>query len=779
MHYHASPMSHPSEASYTVAVRTLCEFTARRGDLDLRFSPTPTAQEGIAGHALVAARRPTGYRTEVALSGRHGQLAVRGRADGYEPQAGQLEEIKTFRGDVQGITEAQRQLHWAQLKVYGWLMCTQDGLDELRLALVYLNLDDQQETVLIETCRAEDLRHFFEAQCEAFMAWAVQETDHREARQAALSALAFPHPDFRPGQRELAEAVWRSATTGRPLLVQAPTGIGKTVGTLFPALKAMAAPDRPALDKLFFLTAKSSGRALALHALAQLAPAPLRVLELVAREKACEHPDKACHGESCPLAQSFYDKLPAAREAAVQLPTMDKPALRTLALAHGLCPYYLAQDLLRWADVVVGDYNYYFDPHALLYAMTRAQEWRVALLVDEAHNLVERARQMYSAELDEHSFTLARRQAPLALKKDFDRLRRRWSQLVQDRPAYSVQDEVPQTFLLALQQLASGIAAWQAEHPSTVQPELQHFFFELLAFIDRAQTLGGHSLFDITVQARSTGRPRTRLCIRNVVPAPFLKARLEAAVSCALFSATLQPWDFYLDLLGLPAHTVAMDVASPFAAAQLEVKVMRQISTRWQHRSGSLPAIVETLAAQWAREPGKYLAFFSSFDYLTQAADALASAHPQLPQWRQSPRMSEAQQQAFLERFRSGAPGIAFAVLGGSFAEGIDLPGSQLIGAFVATLGLPQVNPVNEEMSRRLEALFGRGQDYAYLYPGLRKVVQAAGRVIRRPEDRGVVYLMDGRFARPEVLALLPAWWRPALSAAGPPATAPGASREP
>lgn len=762
-------MTTARDLSYTVAVRTLCEFTARRGDLDLRFSPSPTAQEGVVGHQLVAGRRPPGYRTEISLSGNHQGLVVRGRADGFAPHLKQLEEIKTFRGDVHGITEAQRQLHWAQLKVYGHLMCAQEGLAELKLALVYFNLDEQQETMLLETHTAQALHAFFEQQCAAFMAWARQEAAHRLARQVALAALGFPHPDFRPGQRELAEAVWRSATSGQPLLVEAPTGIGKTVGTVFPALKAMATEGKLALDKLYFLTAKSSGRSLALHALKRLADAapaprglPLRVLELVARDKACEHPDKACHGESCPLALGFYDKLPAARQAAVSLPAMDKPALRRLALDHSLCPYYLAQDLLRWADVVVGDYNYYFDSHALLYAMARAQEWRVAVLVDEAHNLVERARQMYSAELDELALALARRAAPKPLKKDLDRLRRRWGELVQGRPAYSVLDDVPQPMVLALQQAASAIAAWQAEHPSELNPELQRFFFDLLAFNERVHTLGEHSLFDITVSERTTHRPRARLCIRCVVPASFLKQRLDGAASCTLFSATLQPADFYLDLLGLPERTVVMGVAAPFAAEQLQVKVMQRISTRWPDRQASLPAITQVLAEQWALQPGKYLAFFSSFDYLHQAADALALAHPELPQWRQTPRMDEAGQHAFLERFRSGDEGIAFAVLGGSFAEGIDLPGSQLIGAFIATLGLPQLNAVNEEMSRRMQALFGRrrGHDYAYLYPGLRKVVQAAGRVIRRPEDLGTVFLMDGRFARPEVRALLPAWWR-------------------
>lgn len=767
MPYHATPMNTADEPLYTVAVRALCEFTARQGDLDLRFSPSPSAQEGIAGHARVAARRPPGYRTEIALSGQHGRLQVRGRADGFDPMQMQLEEIKTLRSDPARLSAAQRQLHWAQLRIYGWLMCQAQGLDTLKLALVYLNLDTDQESVEEQAWQAQALREFFVRQCEAFMAWADQEIAHRQARQRALAAMVFPHQHFRDGQRPLAEAVWRAATQGRPLLAQAPTGIGKTLGTLFPALKAMAAPGRAALDKLLFLTAKSSGRALALDALAQHLAAPgtpLRVLELVAKDKACEHPDKACHGQSCPLARGFFDRLPAARQAAVQLRHLDKTQVRRLALDHQVCPYHLTQDLLRWADVVVGDYHYYFDRHALLFAMTRAHEWRIGLLVDEAHNLVERARQMYSAELDTARLRQALHEAPAELRPALERLRRHWRTAIRQRPAYSVLEAAPQGLVRALEHATGRLAAWLAEHAPAPGAALQTFFFDALAFLERARTLDVHSLCDITQEGTHAGRPHWRIGIRNVVPAPFLRERWQAAHASVLFSATLQPWRYYLDLLGLPTQTVVRHIDSNFAPSQLEVRLLQGLSTRWAHRQASLPSIVAAMADQWQRQSGKYLAFFSSFDYLSQAADALAQAHPQLPQWRQRPRMDEASQQAFIERLRTGEPGIGFAVLGGAFAEGIDLPGEQLIGAFIATLGLPQLNPFNEEVRQRMQQLFGRGYEYAYLYPGLRKVVQAAGRVIRRPEDRGVLLLMDERFAQAQVRALLPPWWQLGLS---------------
>ena len=753
--------------TYLVAVRTLCEFTARRGDLDLRFTPAPSAQEGIAGHALVAARRGPGYQTEISLSASYGPddaLHVRGRADGFDPALGQLEEVKTFRGDFDAMKANKRALHWAQLKVYGWLMCQAQGLAEIKLALVYFQIDRQEETVLSQTHSASELQAFFEAHCQQFLVWAQQEKAHRQQRDKQLDALHFPHPDFRPGQRELAEAVYRTAAKGRCLLAEAPTGIGKTVGTLFPLLKAVPGQQ---IDKLFFLTAKTSGRQTALKALALLqtptktspAPvAPLRVLEMVARDKACEYPGRACHGDACPLAKGFYDRLPQARSAALAHGLMDQGSLRTQALAHQVCPYYLSQELARWADVVVGDYNYYFDTSALLHALTTEQGWRVSVLVDEAHNMVERARQMYSATLDQADLSALRRHAPGHLKKDLDRLHRSWQVLHRDQEAdYAVHPGLPPKFMGALQQANATLSAHMAEHPADVDEDLQRFCFDALHFQRMADVFGQHSLFDVTLHSTGAG---SRLCLRNVLPAPFLASRFTASHSSTLFSATLSPWNYYTDLLGMPETTACVEVASPFAAEQLQVKVIRRLSTRYAHRSRSLAPMTALMAEQYAAQPGNYLAFFSSFDYLQQALGLFQTEHPAVAVWQQTPRMDEAGRQTFLARFTEGGQGIGFAVLGGLFGEGIDLPGKQLIGAFIATLGLPQVNPVNEQIMQRMNTIFGDGYSYTYLYPGLRKVVQAAGRVIRTTTDEGVIYLMDDRFARPEVRPLLPSWWQ-------------------
>lgn len=770
--------------TYSVSVRALCNFTAKHGDLDWRFTPAPSAQEGMAGHALVVSRRDSAYQSEVSLEGDYKTLTVRGRADGYDPAGNQLEEVKTYRGDLHNMADNKRALHWAQIKIYGWLMCQARGLQDINLALVYFDIASTQETPLVELFTAAALKAYFENQCELFLAWAQRELAHRTSRDLALNTLAFPHATFRPGQRELAEAVYKTASNGKCLMAQATTGIGKTIGTVFPLLKAMP---KQRLDKLFFLAAKTPGRKLALDALELIEKStinlplhlPLRVLELVARDKSCEHPDKACHGDSCPLAKGFYDRLPQARYAAVQSASqgvLDKAAMRDVALAHRVCPYYLAQEMAVWSDVVIGDYNYYFDLSAMLHTMTVSHQWRVSVLVDEAHNMIERARSMYSAALDQRQLQAVHGSAPRAVRPVLDKLNRAFNDVHKTQTeTYQVVQEIPVDFFKALQQAITVITDFLVANPTRVDADLQAFYFEALHFARMADSFASHSMFDITLQDAVHDNalliPGSIGCamlnIRNIVPAPFLNPRFTAAHSVALFSATLSPPEFYKETLGLPLSTAWIDVASPFSHEQLYVAAVRNVSTRYSDRDQSMNLIAQLMALQYDKAPGNYLAFTSSYDYLQKLEHHFNQRHPHITTWAQTRQMDEGGREQFLRRFTTQSQGIGFAVLGGAFAEGIDLPGARLIGAFIATLGLPQVNAVNEEIKTRMAAYFeaqddaaGKAYNYTYLYPGLQKVVQAAGRVIRTQDDTGVIVLMDDRFTRPDVQSLLPAWWR-------------------
>jgi len=745
-----------------VAVRTLCDFAARSGDLDHRYTPSPTSEEGIAGHRRVGARRGPGYRAELPLKGECGGLLLAGRADGYDGDANRLEEIKTHRGDLARIGPGQRALHRAQLRAYGALLCRAEGLATINLSLVYFDIQRERETPFSEEADASVLWAELEALCHRYLAWAHQENGHRRARNAALLGLRFPFADFRPGQRTLAEAAYRAVHGGHPLLLQAPTGIGKTAGTLYPALMAMP---RAGLDRLHYLTARNTGRQLALDAIARILAANpgavLRVLVLSAREQACEYPDRACHGESCPLARGFYDRLPEARAAALAGGgILDPAALRDVALGHQVCPYYLTQELARWADLVVADVNYQFDQEALLHALAAANGWRVALLVDEAHNLMDRARAMYSAELTQGRLREARRQAPAVLKKPLDALARAWRRLLaRHLPATGADapvqlDAVPRELDGALQGLVGAITDYLAQSPADAA--LQELMFEALGFLALAERFGEHSLCELARDGVGTGR----LAIVNLIPADFLRARFDACHGAVLFSATLGPAAFQRDLLGLPGDSRWQAVESPFNAGQLQVRIVPAISTRLRDRGASIAPVVARIRKQYAAWPANYLVYLSSFAYLDLLHDAFVRAAPAIPAPRQRPGMSAAARQDFIDGFQEGGRQVGFAVLGGAFAEGIDLPGSRLSGVFVLTLGLPPHDSRHEVLRERLQRRFGRGYEYSYLYPGLRKVVQAAGRVIRTPEDSGVIELIDDRFARPEVRALLPAWWR-------------------
>ncbi|MFL1407147.1 helicase C-terminal domain-containing protein [Marinobacter sp. M1N3S26] len=745
-----------------VAVRTLCEFAARRGDLDFRYTPAPSSEEGIAGHKSVQSRRGYGYQSEYQLTGECLGLELSGRADLYNPHKGLLEEIKTHRGDLSRIREHQRALHRAQLRAYGALLCRQENRRKVTLSLVYYDTARDRESPVTETATADELWQELETLCHTYKHWAEQEEHHREQRDQRLGQLRFPFADFRTGQRQLAETVYRNAVQSRTLLLEAPTGLGKTLGTLFPALVAMPTG---AQDRLFYLTCRNTTRQLAIDGVNALRAAqpepdhwPLRTLELVSKDDACEHPDKACHGDSCPLAKGFFDRLPDARAEAAQVrEPLTRERLATIAAGHELCPYFLAQEMARWSDVVVADVNRLFDQSALLHALVNQNQWRASVLVDEAHNLVDRARGMYSVRLDQQRLLRVKKTAPKSLKAPLNRVARTWQDVVREQEAAGTEpvflESLPNRLPAALQGLVSALTDYLADNPPDLA--LQELLFESVAFLKLADQFGDHSLCEF----HRPGRGRASVTIQNLIPADFLRERFTAADSVLLFSATLTPGVYHRDLLGLPDDSRFTSLPSPFDAGQLQVRFTPDISTRKPDREASLAAIADLIARQFRARPGHYLAFFSSFQYMRQVSEALASRDPDLPQRSQHPGMSHEQRADFLAGFRQPEPAVAFAVLGGVFSEGIDLPGDQLIGAFVATLGLPPFDPWHEVLKTRLDARFATGYDYTYRIPGLQKVAQAAGRVIRTPEDEGVIWLIDDRFLQTANRSLLPGWW--------------------
>ncbi len=749
-----------TEKQKSVAVKTLVEFAAKTGSLDRRFTPAPTGQEGIEGHKKVTSTRGEGYQTEMSLSISYNGITFRGRADGYDPAAHCIDEIKTFYGDVDRIPENHRALHWAQARCYGWMYCALHGCDQVNLALIYFELATETEFLLEENWKASELQKYFELLAEKYCTWQTQLNQRRHQLQQWLEQLQFPYGEMHASQRVMAEAVYKAAATGRVVLAEAPTGTGKTLAALFPALKSIP---RTPVDKIFYLTAKTTGKQLALEniqLITRYAAAPLGTLELTAQEKACLEPDKKCRGDSCPYALDFYSKLEAARQAAFATPMLNKQALNKLADQFEICPFYLSLEMSRWVDIVVADVNYYFDGTPLLLGLTNQFEWNPYLLVDESHNLIERGRSMYSAELNRAELLAAKKVAPAALKKPLEKINKAWLSLL--KKLTQVTDDfvrieiLPEKLGQALVEFTNSYSEFLQQNPEhSIQESIaQEFFFAALNY----QRIGDILDEDFCIDMQAIGSKAEIITLRNLIPAQQLAARLSFAHSACFFSATLHPSHYYQTLLGLPEDTVHIKVPSPFGAHQLKVKIAHHLSTRYKDRQAAIAPVCDIIQQQLHEDPGNALVFFSSYEFLQQAEQQLRKrlAQQDIQLIVQSRRMSEQERENFIEQFNQHNNLLGLAVLGGAFSEGVDLSGDALKGAFIATLGLPQVNPINEYLRGVLQEQFGQGYDFTYTYPGIQKVIQAAGRVIRNQTDSGYLWLLDQRFGQSQIKALLP-----------------------
>lgn len=415
--------------------------------------------------------------------------------------------------------------------------------------------------------------------------------------------------------------------------------------------------------------------------------------------------------------------------------------------------------MAKYVDVVVADCSHLFDSHALLHALNLQYAWRTGVLLDEAHNLITRARDMYSVALGTHALEQAIHSAPRGIRSAFNRCLNLFDQQAQSLVSVRFDDRIPEALLVALQDFVNRVTQFLADAPIAQDGQFLDFYFSALHFLRLAEAFGDHSVFEVAPERNAGLTPGCTYSIKNLIPGPFLQDRFSSVVSMTLFSATLQPFDYQIDVLGLPSNTRCHRVETPFSPQQLRVVLRSDLSTRFDDRDHSLDAIADCMAQAWQSHPGNYLAFFSSYDYLEKVHERLASRHPNVQTIKQRSAMSASQRRAFIDGFTPNSQRLGLAVLGGAFGEGIDLPGQRLIGVFITTLGMPAISPLNEILKDRMNHRFGRGFDYAYRLPGLQKVIQAAGRVIRTADDRGQIWLLDQRYAHPSNRQRLPSWW--------------------
>lgn len=767
----------PEILALTLPIRRLVEFLLRTGSIDSRFTGFDRALEGARLHRKLqraAVKEYPDYQAEAALKQDYTCAGIaytlEGRADGiFTDKDGTptIDEIKTTTLPPEFITGEQSPEHWAQAQIYAAIYARQQGLPAMRVRLVYYQVDEDLEFTFNHDYSADALDAIVTDLLTQYAPWAKRSAEWQRMSRASRQALPFPFASYRPGQRAMMNAVYKTCTEGGQLLCQAPTGIGKTMSVLFPALKAVGEG-----GPIFYLTARGTTRAAAENALTLLRAADpdlkLRSVTLTAKDKICLQEHRECTPEACPYANGYYDRVKAALWDGLDTHALTADALQALARKHKVCPFELGLDLSLWCDVVVGDYNYLFDPvvHLMRFFETAGD---YLFLIDEAHNLPGRARDMHSASLCKSAFYDAKKRlgkgksslknALTKVNNIFIEWRHRCEEVLGDSRFGRTYFEKSRAedFDRALTKLCEPLEIWLDEHrdPSETHDALLQLYFDIRAWLRVADTFDNH--FVLQISAVGSEVRAAMLCLD---PSDFLAADFAKGRAAVLFSATLAPAGYYKDLCGLPdARAVAL--RSPFDPANMGLWCARQVSTRYKDRADSIAKVSDLLAVMAAAQPGHYLAFFPSYSYLQQVWEDFTARYPDQPTLCQESSMDEGQRTEFLAQFlaRDGKPLLGFAVLGGVFGEGVDLTGESLIGVAVVSPGLPQIGPRQEQLRDYFEETRGAGFDYAYRYPGMNKVLQAAGRVIRTPQDRGVVLLIDDRFLAPDTRRLMPPHW--------------------
>ncbi len=761
-----------------ISVTALADFSCRVGDLSPAGVAGPTAREGMQAHqkiqrvAIADSQGTTlPIEAEVRLSCtvtlEEGEVKLGGRVDLVDRAAHRLSEIKTTLVPADQVPDSQQSLQWAQLYLYGFMYLTGEklavDLEQVELELVHVNIRAGTQQSQHRTVSRVDLTLHAHRALKVYLQWLEKISHWQQRLSLSAKAMNFPYRAFRAGQRDMAAAIYRAARDGQALMCEAPTGIGKTVSALFPAVKSLG---EGGIYQVVYLTAKVAGRLSALQALAQMQSSGLAItaVQIRAKQATCFCSIGRCERDEsgrCPMTLGFFDRLPAARDELLACGIISDAQLDDIAWQHQLCPFELALQLLPWVHVAIADYNYVFDPLVRLPHFSESCS-KTLLLIDEAHNLVDRSRSMFSAELVRsdcmNQATECRQHHPLVAHA-FDRLAR---QLLSESAGQSdevqIADVVNSSLVRTAGEVIEAMAASFGLAPS-LPDSSGDMFRTLCRFVVIGELFGEHHR--CVTNIGMTGRRKEvviRLFCLDASTALSKQYRIYRA--SVVFSATLRPATFYRDALGLPEATSHLQLSSPFDPERASHHVVDWIDTRYRQRSRSLPALVELIHGVSESRPGNYLVFFPSYAYLNQAYEAFTSMYPVREVWKQAGDQSREQRHELLEHLDLPGHRVGFAILGGVFGEGIDYIGERLIGVIVVSPGLPGLDTQTQLISTHYQQQGHDGFDFAYRYPGFTRVLQTVGRLVRSESDSGIVVLVDDRFKQNFYRSLFPEHWQ-------------------
>lgn len=752
-----------------ISVRNLVEFILREGDIDNRKAGLPDKEAMQLGgriHRKIQRQMGSDYYAEVPLKitvpCEGFAIQIEGRADGIQKTADGVvvDEIKGVLRELEYI-EKPVSVHLAQAKCYGYIYGKQQELDSITVQMTYCQMETEEVKRFQETFSIEELERWFLDIVMQYEKWARFQVEWRQTRDATIKEAEFPYP-YREGQRELVTSVSRTILRKKKLFIQAPTGVGKTMATIFPAVKAVG---EGLGDKIFYLTAKTITRTVAEQAFQILKKNGLqyKVATLTAKEKICFCEKAECNPDVCPYAKGHFDRVnDAVYEMITTMEEMSRENIETQAKKHSVCPFEMGLDVSLWVDAIICDYNYVFDPNAHLKRFfSEGKKGEYLFLIDEAHNLVERGREMYSAVLYKEEFLQMKkavRYESVKLTRQLEGCNQMLLEMKRECQTYKEYNSISH-FALKLLNVMNGLQKL-LEEKEQVDEEVLEFYFHVRNFLNIYEEVDEN--YVIYTELEEGGDFKLKLFCVN--PAVKLQNFLSQGNSTVFFSATLLPIRYYKKLLSVETDDYAVYAHSPFKEANRLLVLGQDVSTKYTRRGYEMyERFAIYIKNVMQAKPGNYLVFFPSYRFMEEVRETFERYRTEeMCCMMQEQNMNEQDREAFLQEFEAEREGslAGFCVMGGIFSEGIDLTKERLIGAMIVGTGLPQVCNEREILKQYFDRHGENGFDYAYLYPGMNKVLQAAGRVIRTEEDKGVIALLDDRFAGRRYLEIFPREWR-------------------